>query len=487
MALLDIEEHTGEPHHIHLDGTFIMDLTNEEIGLIREAFDEGFIISVYDVNERVIAYLYQVILQIPNVHEETQDVTDEEEGDPSRVFTIEQHDGVIWTSMSQHGLEAEIEGPAGDMMDDSEGPSDGTGQFALHAFHKREWIESHQDRKQQLLDLGIIGESSVIGGSAMGVIEDADLMNEYKSLRSDAVTRAGSVTLEDSEGNSILSIANAWLFTNQFHVGFNNSFDIVGEGSATKFNTYSMTTTAWVLTETLQNDTLSFLLVNQDFNLASSNGWQPNQDKSPDGFPRQVYWYLSEFKNINFLKIGSNELDSDTATLFRNEPETNQATTSSVTSSVETSIGGTVGVDSSGGSAAIDGGVSWSTSTTFEKANVSINNISLSQTDLENDASWQYLPRKAEIFDDGCNNSVHNTADLSHNTFTPTQDWIMIIDGSEADNTLKLKTQISMKLTNSYIDSCNGFNCACDVAHQNAVPGAGQVTYTNLLHIPAIP
>jgi len=63
----------------------------------------------------------------------------------------------------------------------------------------------------------------------------------------------------------------------------------------------------------------------------------------------------------------------------------------------------------------------------------------------------------------------------------------MIIDGSQADNTLKLKTQISMKLTNSYIDSCNGFNCACDVAHQNAVPSAGQVTYTNLLHIPAEP
>ncbi len=68
---LDIGEHTGEANHIHLYGPSMLDLTNEENELIREAFNEEFIISVYEVDAAAIAYLYAVILQIDNVHEET--------------------------------------------------------------------------------------------------------------------------------------------------------------------------------------------------------------------------------------------------------------------------------------------------------------------------------------------------------------------------------------------------------------------------------
>jgi hypothetical protein len=106
---------------------------------------------------------------------------------------------------------------------------------------------------------------------------------------------------------------------------------------------------------------------------------------------------------------------------------------------------------------------------------------------LSNDASWEYLPRKAEILDDSCNNSIHNLADLAHNTFTPTQAYIYKIDGSHADSTVKLKTQVITQLTNTYINNCNLFGCACDASNQTASPGAGQVTYTQSIHIPAAP
>jgi len=221
--------------------------------------------------------------------------------------------------------------------------------------------------------------------------------------------------------------------------------------------------------------------MNQDLTLASANGFTTNSST-------QKAWYLSDFTNVNTLRIGSTDLDFSDAALIEESPETNQSTTSTETTSVSESISGTVGADQDGASASVSGGVSWSTSNTFSKANVSINNLSLSETTLGNDASWQFEPRKAEILNDGCANSIHNLADLAHNTFTPTQAFVYQINGSgNADKTLKIRTKVTMQLTNTYIDDCNVFACGCKAKNQNASPGEGQTTFTQSVHIPAVP
>ncbi len=259
--------------------------------------------------------------------------------------------------------------------------------------------------------------------------------------------------------------------------------------NATDLNVYNITNKVWTITADTPDGLKSFVFMEQDLNLASANGYDDSvEDPAPDGFPTQQAWYLREFVNTNTLKIGSTELDSNEAILLESEPPTNQATTAEVTSSVSTSVGGEIGVDSSGGSASLSGGVEWSTSTTFSKENVSIDNLSPGQRpDLGNDSSFRYRPRPSEILDDKCNNSMHNLADLSRATFQPTQLTVWRIDGSDADKTLKIKTVISAKLRNSYIDNCNIFGCKCDVKNQDSSISLSDKTFIHSIHIPAAP
>ena len=110
---------------------------------------------------------------------------------------------------------------------------------------------------------------------------------------------------------------------------------------------------------------------------------------------QQQAWYLSNLTAVNTLAVGSATLDSTEVTLLDNKPGTNQASSESVTTSIDTSVSGTVGVDQDGANASISGGVSWGTSETYSKANVSINNKSLSETLTGTDASWEYVPAAA--------------------------------------------------------------------------------------------
>lgn len=298
-------------------------------------------------------------------------------------------------------------------------------------------------------------------------------------------------TFEGVNGENVLSLATAHIQSNLSYIGFSDSDAIVGANSpnATDLNVYTITNKVWTVTADTPDGLKSFVFMEQDLNLASANGYDESaEDAAPDGFPTQQLWYLREFINTNTLKIGSRELDSNEAILLESEPPTNQATTAEVTSSVSTSVGGEIGVDSSGGSASLSGGVEWSTSTTFSKENVSIDNLSPGQRpDLGNDSSFRYRPRASEIFDDKCNNSMHNLADLARATFQPTQLTVWRIDGSDADKTLKIKTVISAKLRNSYIGSCNIFGCKCDVINQDASIALSDKTFIHSIHIPAAP
>ncbi len=158
---------------------------------------------------------------------------------------------------------------------------------------------------------------------------------------------------------------------------------------------------------------------------------------------------------------------------------------SETTSTISHSISGSVGLSASGApSGSISGGATWSSSTKFQKANVQINNRQ-NDTIFFNDATFEYLPRMPEIFEDKCNNSMFNLADLAKATFKPTQLMVWRIDGGYADSTVSLNTQYNIKITNAYIDNCNIFGCNCEVVFDDK-PLNGK-TAIHFIHLPPLP
>ena len=453
-AEIDTGPHTGEPNNILLDGTAIDNLTQAEIDLIRESYDEGFIIIVYDATEKDITQIYRDIIGHPLRHAELESLDVLPEGDSHGVFTIEHHDGIDWTSTAQFesNVLREFEEGQEDEIDQV-GPES---MFTPHGIHIKSWIESHEDRIAQLVEDGLLETS------AEELLNELDIRDEFNQELA-AVTR-------DTEG-TLLDLTTANIHTSQNQVSFQET---------TAKDTFQMTTQAWIVTADTPTGLFSFLLVEQDFNLATSNGFV--KDSST-----QKYWYLQEFSIENTYEVNSSLLTSSTAQLLQESPETNQATTSTETTSISTSISGTVGADqTSGANASVSGGVSWSTSNTVSKADVSINNLSLSNNDVSNDATWQFLPRNAEGLDDGCVNSLHNLADLSHNTFTPSTAFIVRIASDFTGDTLKLKSKFTIQTRNTYIGNCNIFGCDCDAKHQDGLD-PWEPTHSQSIRIPEPP
>ena len=458
-AILDVGFFQGPLHNIFIDGSKINELTQEEIQTIRDAFEQGFIILLYDMTDARIQFFYRDILEHPTLFTETEGL-DLEIGETYDVFTIEQIDGIEWTSQSVSRIvEAAELGPFNleDILESRE-----FNVFTMIAFHMREWIEDREARIAELVEDGLI--------QARGFEELRGLI--------EAQTR------QSTQEGTLLDLATAWIQTTQTHVGFTDVGDNVDSNSAdaTKINTYQMTSKAWLVTSSTPTGLSSFLLVNQDFNLASANGFLVDTST-------QKYWYLGEYTSTNTLKVGKKNLAFEQAQLIQEEPETNQAVTTTETTSVTQSISGRLQADQGVGNIAATGTESWSTSNTFSKANVSINNLSLSNADLRNDASWQYLPRKAEAGpDDGCVNTLFNLADLSHETFSPTQAFIYEIDGEFAGDTLTIKTDVTTRLFNSFTGNCNIFGCACDARVISDIsPDEAQTTFKQNVHIPATP
>ena len=448
--------HTGEPNNILLDGTSIDDLTPDEIELIRDAYDEGFIIVLYDMTERDIAQLYRDIIGHPLRHAELESLEDILEGDSHAVFTIEHHSGIDWTSTAQFEMTALREFIDGLGEIDVIDIVDPEAEFTPHGIHIKSWIESHEERVQELIEDGLIVRS------AEELLDDLDMRDEFDAELSQ-VTRTTEGTLLD------LTTAN--IHTSQNQVSFQET---------TAKDTFAMTSKVWIVTADTPTGIFSFLLVEQDFNLATSNGFTKNSDT-------QQYWYLQNFSVSNTYQVNGTLLGSNDAQLLQESPATNQATTSTETTSVSASISGTVGADqTSGANASVSGGVSWSTSNTVSKADVSINNLSLSNNTVSNDATWQFLPRSAEILSDSCDNSIHNLADLAHNTFTPVTAFVVRIDSDYTGDTMQLKSEFTIQTRNTYVGNCNIFGCACDAKNQNGLD-PWQPTHSQSVRIPQPP
>jgi len=352
QQVMDIAVHNRQDNfHIMLDGINLGSCTQQDITLIREAFDAGFIILAYEMNEARIAVLYKEILNHPLIFDEFEQLNIPA-GEEFSVFTIENRGGHDWSSQIDFGSDeittsGRIIGENQTANASSQTRQDETsGGFINHGNHMVDWIEDFDERLAELIDDGLVG------GSATQVLNNFEMMDDIEK-ELEAVTNQADIT------GTILGLASAWIQTNflKVYVESDNSILVQGSDSnAPHINIYQMTTKAWVATTGTQTGTISVLCVNQDYGLASTNGFVENDVDSHNA------WFLSEFKNINTLKIGSTDLDTTNATLDPTEqPATNQASTATTTVSVNASLSGTVGVDQDGASASVSAGVDWGT------------------------------------------------------------------------------------------------------------------------------
>ena len=468
----------GELNHIIIDGTNFGALTDEEKLTIRDVYEQGFIVIIYDATEAQVEELYHIIDHRSKFDAGTtmSHLEEGNDGEIHDVITIEKIGSVHWSSIMHIGNLEAVESVEGGFLPGTGLPTEDIG-FQFHAFHMEEWIEQQQDRVQDLISDGLID------GNATSVLTRFGLMDEFEdSLQT--VTRSAEQT------GTLLNLASADIQTNYVRTGFSSSGTIgVSVLSADEVNTYQFTSKAWIITAITPNGLFSFLFVNQDFTLASSNGFQTNHEGSAAFSNAQQAWYLSNLTAVNTLAVGSATLDSTEVTLLDNKPGTNQASSESVTTSIDTSVSGTVGVDQDGANASISGGVSWGTSETYSKANVSINNKSLSETLTGTDAPWEYVPAAATPGGQklACNDlGLRGLADLAHETFTPAQAFIYRISPNYVGETLKLKTKISFQMRNTYTSDCNAFGCSCGKTDQNSTAN-GPWTFTHSIAVPEWP
>ena len=467
----------GELNHIIIDGTNFGALTDEEKLVIRDVYEKGFIVAIYDTTEAQVEELYHIIDHRSKFDDGTT-MSHLEEGDNGEIYdviTIEKIGRVHWSSIMHIGNLPAIETVDGGFLPGTGLATEDIG-FQFHALHMKEWLEQQQYRVQELASDGLID------GNATSVLTRFGLMDEFE----DSLL---TVTGSDQTG-TLLSLASADMQTNYVRTGFLNSGAIgVSVASADEVNTYEFTSKAWIITADTPNGLFSFLFVNQDFTLASSNGFLTDKTGSSAWSNAQQAWYLSNLTAVNTLAVGSTTLDSTTVTLLHNKPGTNQATDESVTTSIDASVQGTVGVDQDGVNASISGGVSWGTSETYSKKNVSINNKSLSETLTETDASWEYVPKAATPGGQklACNNlGLRGLADLSHETFTPAQAFVYKISPNYVGETLKLKTKISFQMRDTWTSDCNDFGCSCGSTDSNSSAN-GPWTFTHSIAVPEWP
>ena len=467
----------GELNHIIIDGTNFGALTDEEKVVIRDVYEQGFIVTIYDITEAQIEELYHIIDHRSKFDSGTtmSHLDEGDDGEIHDVITIEKIGGVHWSSIMHIGNLEAIETADGGFLPGTGLATEDIG-FQFHALHMKEWLEQQQDRVQELASDGLID------GNATSVLTRFGLMDEFE----DSLL---TVTRSDQTG-TLLNLASADIQTNYVQTGFSSSAELgVKVASAAEVNTYQFTSKTWTITAVTPNGLYSFLFVNQDFTLASSNGFLINNEGYAAASDAQQAWYLSNLTAVNTLAVGSTTLDSADVTLLDNKPGTNQATDLTTTTSIDTSISGTVGVDQDGANVSISGGVSWGTSETYSKAHVSINNKSLSETLTLTDASWEFVPAAAEIGGkkDLCDDlGLRGLADLAHETFTPAQAFIYRISSKYVGETLKLKTKISFQMRSTYIDACNVWGCSCSKTDNNA-SAHGPWTFTHSIAVPEWP
>ncbi|MEM7008579.1 MAG: hypothetical protein AAF462_05520 [Thermodesulfobacteriota bacterium] len=474
-AELDLGEHTGEANHIHLDGKEIGNLTDEEKVLIRQAYNQGFIISLYDMDEARIQRVYRDVLQDPDVHSEEDfvEVAAEEE---YFAFNIEQIDGRPWSSIATND--------AIDMIEEFQNIGGNVGQgepdplpneYRIYGEHTRNWIEDQPLRKDLLLDDGIVSSNP------------RALINELEARN---VDRSGNV----------FDLAKTWIHTNTFTVDFLSSGAISGSGIDPNVvcgqaglaanncrNTYTITNQAWIITNQSPS---SFLFVLQDMTLDNTAGEIVGESVSNDS-RRQKAWYMSKFTVANYV------FASPAGLLSTNDAVLDSAFPGDDFNAINISKSsfGNARFDTNDGGSSTSSTLNWTVNGTSDFGNLSIENVSetLAQQggpQLGNDASWIYsapVPGKKR---DVCRDRfLDDPISAAKGVTNPTHAFVIEIDGFPGE-TLTLKTSAQVVLNNTRLSGCNSIGCRCDTVTTDKVTkpdGTLPIVFNQSINIPNVP
>jgi len=427
-----------------IDCLDIENLTDDEKDALKEAFENRFIVFAYQSNEACVAKIFADIFQHPLIFEEVES-SDVPEGESHDVFAAELHGIHIWThhivfadlddpqaSGSESNPDHNTDGPFDDPLLGFEFPIDNTlplaGTFEEHSLEILKWILTYNDRRDILEAQGDVIFSQ----------NNADL-NMVSKRTSAFIDPTIASRVSDPTG-TLGDIAASYIHTSTYTAKPPGGEDPTYSGN------YQMTTYVWSITANGPAGVFSYVFIAQDFNLQSSGLYRRTGD-------RDNGWYLRQFTNTNRLKNGSNYLTSNEAIILDNDPQSVSASVSTETQSTGFSVGGDISTDGP----SVGGSASWENSVTIQKAEVAIDNLSISSS-TANDASWRYSSNQpnhqdASIF---CTwDHLSSPPALATSNFQPTQSFIFRIDPKFADNTLTLESRWQVSLERTTLNSCS--------------------------------
>lgn len=489
---LDLADYDGMTiNHMIVDCLDIDTLTQDEKDALREAFESGLIVFAYESNEACVAKLFADIFDHPLIFDELQSL-DLPNGSSHDIFAAELHGIHIWTHELVFGDTNEPMTDEGDVNPDQNG--DGTDEdpladlefpfdpdfplhdtFEVHSEAILEWIRAYPDRRDVL---------EAQGDVILTTAAELNLAESTSDSDPAISTRTSNPT------GTLADIAASYIHTHTFHPRPPGGTDDHNNDAYT--GTYQMTTYVWSITADGPAGIFSYAFIAQDFNLQSASLYRRTGS-------RDKGWYLRQFTNTNRLKSGSSYLTGNQATILDNDPQSVSAEQSSETQS--TSFGVTGDISSDGPS--LGASASWDNSVTIEKAEIAIDNLSLSSS-TGNDASWRYTAKQPETRDNSAVCTWDHLSDppaLAKSNFQPTQSFIFRISPQFADTTMKLESRWAVSVERMTLNKCTKwFSCySCGeqnwtyTDNQNKSPnqlasGNGlSATFNISFHIPALP
>jgi len=275
-AELDVDEPRGETNHIHIDGDNLGGLTDDEKALLQNSFNEGFIVSIYNMNQGRIQDFYRDVLMHSDVHAEPENV-DIPDGQEYITFNVEQNNGVIWSSLR----DSDVDLPLTTVTTSIEGEAPQS-ILRAHGMYFREWFEERDGRVERLSD-------GFISGNAK---------EKFEQLQNSKVSVSGVLP----------SLAKSWVQTNTLcaPLGLNVSCG----------NSFQVETQAWVVADGDPVNSIGalsgFLYVVQDLVLDNSAAITSNTSDV-------VGIYLSEASIINTFSVNG-ILNIFNADILENHP-----------------------------------------------------------------------------------------------------------------------------------------------------------------------
>ena len=494
----------GKLNHIIVDGLNLSQLSKREIGVIQDAYDQGYMIIVYEITEAQIEDLYNLIDHPTKYSEDEQFsfLDENDEGENFAVYIVERFGALNSSSTLLVGGLPPITLADGN-TDPETGFTEVDNDFRVEAFHICELIDEQQERIEQAIEDGLID------ASAEEVLTKYGLLDEFEA-------QLQNVSKSSVQSGTLTNIASADIHTGYIRIGYGGGDPSPATVSGSDVNTYTFTNKVWTLTA----DTFFFglnpwILVDQSMNIDSSNGFI--QDEVPsepvtgtviDAVITNAAqgWYLSELEVENTVIAGSGTIGGDLISVNSSSPDTSDNSVTSSTSSLDSTISGTIAVDLDGDNVASTGGVTWTTADTFSKTDIAITNNSSAPTDSGAIATWKYELNQAQIGGSttkilgvpvlaACKDfSLTGLADLSHGEFTPDQAFIFVLDPRYIGETVKINTLVTglMETTIKDGSSCNDVGCSCSVNREitgleDILRGDMLLTFIHSISIPQAP